>query len=63
MMLIFLCFLFTDSSALFLSGRSFDHPFDHLSQMETKRMVVNYLAYLHDNTQLIPSFIKVIFSH
>ena len=36
----------TDTSALFLSAASFLHPFDHLSDTETKQMVKNYLAYL-----------------
>jgi len=43
----------TETSALFLSASSFVRPYEHLSQQETKRMVQGYLAYFHDNTELL----------
>lgn len=42
-----------DVSTFFLTASAFVHPFDHLIQDETKRMVQGYLAYLNDNTNLI----------
>ncbi|XP_061168196.1 VWFA and cache domain-containing protein 1-like [Saccostrea echinata] len=43
----------TDTSTVFLSAKSFLDPFEHLSNLETKRMVQNYVAYLKDDTRLI----------
>lgn len=43
----------SDTSTVFLSAKSFLDPFEHLSNMETKRMVQNYVAYLKDDTRLI----------
>ena len=42
-----------DISALFLAAIAFQKPYEHLSQDETKRTVLGYLAYLKDNTDLI----------
>lgn len=42
-----------DTSTFFLSASAFIHPFEHLIQDETKRMVQGYLAFLNDNTNLI----------
>ena len=49
---VVLCVL-ADSCALFLSAVAFQKPYEHLSQDETKRTVLGYLAYLKDNTNLI----------
>jgi len=46
-------YLYVDGSAVFLSTAAFIHPFEHVSNNETKRMVQSYLAYLSDNTNLI----------
>lgn len=43
----------SDTSTVFLSPKSFLDPFEHLSNLETKRMVQNYVAYLKDDTRLI----------
>lgn len=47
------CDCILDASTFFLTASAFVHPFDHLIQDETKRMVQGYLAYLNDNTNLI----------
>ncbi|KAL5022166.1 hypothetical protein ScPMuIL_001321 [Solemya velum] len=41
------------SSTVFLSAESFQKPYEHLSQEETKRMVQMYMAFLQDDTLLI----------
>nr|XP_022322709.1 LOW QUALITY PROTEIN: VWFA and cache domain-containing protein 1-like [Crassostrea virginica] len=43
----------SNTSTVFLSPKSFLDPFEHLSNLETKRMVQNYVAYLKDDTRLI----------
>lgn len=49
----YLDFVTIDTSTFFLSASAFIHPFEHLIQDETKRMVQGYLAFLNDNTNLI----------
>jgi hypothetical protein len=39
-----------ESSLLYLSAGSFQQPFEHLSNEETKRTVQGYILYLNDNT-------------
>ncbi|XP_067929353.1 VWFA and cache domain-containing protein 1-like [Watersipora subatra] len=41
------------TSALFLSAKAFERPYEHLSQPETKTMVSNYLAYITDGTTYV----------
>ena len=41
------------TSALFLSAKAFERPYEHISQPETKKMVANYLAYITDSTTYI----------
>ncbi|XP_055956054.1 VWFA and cache domain-containing protein 1 [Patella vulgata] len=42
-----------DTSTVFLSASSFEKPFEHLSEDETKRIVQIYLTYLKDDTMMI----------
>ncbi|ESO86641.1 hypothetical protein LOTGIDRAFT_128750, partial [Lottia gigantea] len=42
-----------DTSTIFLSANSFENPFEHLSEEETKRIVQIYLTYLKDDTMMI----------
>ena len=42
-----------ESPTVMLAAGSFSSPYEHLSQLETKRMVEHYTAYLSDNTRLI----------
>ncbi|XP_033103553.1 VWFA and cache domain-containing protein 1-like [Anneissia japonica] len=41
------------SGTLMLAASSFNSPYQHISQEETKHVVQGYLAYLNDNTMLI----------
>jgi len=41
------------TSALFLSAKAFEQPYEHMRKAETKKMVSNYLAYITDSSSYI----------